>query len=250
MEYDCYLAFETEDLKLREMIIRINDALKILGLRTTMGDLGVKISKSNFFEKIDNAQCIVMFLTESYLQSEDLSLSGYIIRTKGRELVIPVSLEKSVRDSAKWIGRIGSYLKGKRSVFIEEGNFGLKMNELVRYISNTVPVDHSIDLELASEMEESLIEQIGPFEGSNSHNYDAGKEEQTEPIVLIQQGYFERSSKDLYNLFAASIRSNVDASVTEAIQSSMVTILSRVARLTEENGYRFADEFQKAGTFV
>jgi hypothetical protein len=103
----------------------IKDALQKRGLQTWFDEdkLRGNIAQT-MMSGMDNAECVVVFLTQRYMEKATGSDErdnvhtefNYAVQTKGSERMIAVVMEEGMRSAGMWSGEVGNVLAGQRYV--------------------------------------------------------------------------------------------------------------------------------------
>ncbi|RYG69961.1 toll/interleukin-1 receptor domain-containing protein [archaeon] len=109
-----------------ERVARMNEALKKRGLRTWFDSEKMEGNvKKKMIQGIENANCIVVFITKRYMDKVDSDNAedncqlefNYASRRKTAKRMVPVVMEERMRAPSDWIGEVGMVLGG--SLFVD-----------------------------------------------------------------------------------------------------------------------------------
>ena len=132
-----------------QRVAEVNRALKARGLTTWFDDEKMEGNvKQKMVEGIDNASCVVVFITKQYIDKvggpnpeDNCQLEfGYSARRKTSKRMVPVVMEPEVRDTSSWSGEVGMVLGGLLYVDLCSDLTDSKVNELHERIMSVIHV--------------------------------------------------------------------------------------------------------------
>lgn len=131
-----------------DRVQKINESLKARGLITWFDSDRMK---GNIIQQmcsgIDNAQCIIVFVTKKYMEkvggtnaNDNCQLEfQYALRQKSASLMLAVVMEPGMRFAAKWTGALGMALGGSIYIdFCDDNNFENKCNEVFSSVTKII----------------------------------------------------------------------------------------------------------------
>ena len=123
-----------------ERVSRVNDAMKKRGLKTWFDSEKMEGNvKKKMISGIENAFCIVAFITKRYMEKVDSDNAedncqlefNYASRRKTARKMVSVVMEARMRNTADWIGEVGMVLGGSLYVDLStDDSFEARMDEL------------------------------------------------------------------------------------------------------------------------
>eukprot|EP01031_Cornospumella_fuschlensis_P026802 gene26802-32383_t len=123
-----------------ERVARVNEALKQRGLKTWFDSEKMEGNvKKKMISGIENAFCIVAFITKRYMEKVDSDNAedncqlefNYASRRKTARKMVSVVMEARMRNTADWIGEVGMVLGGSLYVDLStDDSFEARMDEL------------------------------------------------------------------------------------------------------------------------
>jgi hypothetical protein len=131
-------------------VSRVNKALKQRGLKTWFDEERMKGNiRDKMAEGIENTKCVVAFITEKYKNKVNSNNSAdncyfefnYATLEKTGNNMIPVVMERRMKNTREWKGRLGAELGTHLYVDMvsdEEGTFEKKCDELVDMIKSII----------------------------------------------------------------------------------------------------------------
>ena len=161
-QYDCFLSFDTEfaatssssppssprthsheAFRKIEAVLKYLDSRHLIIYAKSEAKANIKRRKQ-LYEKIDLCSCVVLLLTNSFLEDRDQLRSefGYYFRSKGRFNVCVAVIDDELLE-CQWMGEVGEALKGKKIVDLSSSHveglyFKRKCDELYDMISSTI----------------------------------------------------------------------------------------------------------------
>lgn len=149
LETDCFLSHNWGEKQLNhEKVKKINVALKQRGMQTWFdenkidGNIRYKIA-----EGIDNTKCFIVFITREYrdkVNGIDMKDNckyefTYAMNQMGSQNMIPVVMEKEMRETNKWKGELGAALGNMLYVDLSVvGDIEKKYDELYKRIRHVI----------------------------------------------------------------------------------------------------------------
>jgi len=149
LETDCFLSHNWGERQLNhEKVKHINGALKNRGMQTWFDENKVNGNiRYKMAEGIDNTRCFIVFITREYrdkVNGIDMKDNckyefTYAMNQMGSQNMIPVIMEKEMRETNKWKGELGAALGNMLYVDFSEGKeMEKKYDELYKIIKNMI----------------------------------------------------------------------------------------------------------------
>ncbi|RYH14454.1 toll/interleukin-1 receptor domain-containing protein [archaeon] len=150
-----------------ERVARVNEAMKKRGLKTWFDSEKMEGNvKKKMISGIENAFCIVAFITQRYMEKVDSDNAedncqlefNYASRRKTARKMVPVVMEARMRSTADWIGEVGMVLGGSLYVDLStDDSFDARMDELFGRILGVTGV--ALQQVLESQYWQDLIQE-------------------------------------------------------------------------------------------
>ena len=149
LETDCFLSHNWGEKQLNhEKVKHINDALKKRGMQTWFDENKIDGNiRYKMAEGIDNTKCFIVFITKEYrdkVNGIDMKDNckyefTYAMNQMGSQNMIPVIMEKEMRETNKWKGELGAALGNMLYVDLSvEVDIEKKYDELYKRIKKVM----------------------------------------------------------------------------------------------------------------
>jgi hypothetical protein len=149
LETDCFLSHNWGEKQLNhEKVKHINVALKQRGMQTWFDENKINGNiRYKMAEGIDNTKCVIVFITREYrdkVNGIDMKDNckyefTYAMNQMGSQNMIPVVMEKEMRETNKWKGELGAALGSMLYVDLsEEKEIEKKYDELYKRIKHMI----------------------------------------------------------------------------------------------------------------
>jgi len=149
IQTDCFLSHNWgEKNKNHDNVKKINEALKIRGLKTWLDENKIEGNiRYKMAEGIDNIKCVIVFITREYrdkVNGIDMKDNckyefTYAMNQFGSQNMIPVIMEKEMKEPNKWKGELGAALGSMLYIDLSvDIDMEKKYDELYKRIKNII----------------------------------------------------------------------------------------------------------------